>query len=57
MRDILKLILSDLKWYRRKRGGTWYLMAFPHPNSVAIWINIHPHPSYYKMMLKVEKYD
>ena len=56
MKDILKLILSDFKWYRRRQGGTWYLITFPHPNSVAVWMQIPAHNYYNMIMLKVENY-
>jgi hypothetical protein len=57
MKGILRLLLSDFKYYRKKKGGTWYLITFPHPNSVAIWTQVPPHPYYNKMILKIEKYD
>jgi hypothetical protein len=55
MKSIFKLLLSDFKWYRRKQGGTWYLIAFPNPNSTAIWTQLTPHPLC-GIILKVEKY-
>ena len=54
MKDILKLILSDFKWYRRKQGGTWFLIAFPHYNSTPIWIDVLPTDG--AIILKVEHY-
>lgn len=57
MKDLFKLFLSDFKYYRRKQGGTWYLITFPHPNSVTIWVQIPPHKYCNMIMLKVEKYD
>jgi len=57
MKDLFKLFLSEFKYYRKKKGGTWYLITFPHPNAVAIWVQIAPHRYYNMIMLKVEKYD
>jgi hypothetical protein len=56
MRDIIKLILSDFKWYRRRQGGIWFLIAFPHYNSKPMWIDRMP-TSKGIYLLKFEKYD
>ena len=54
MKGILKLLLSDFKYYRRKQGGTWFLITFPHYNSTPIWIDVLPTDG--AIILKVEHY-
>lgn len=56
MKGIIKLILSDFKWYRKKKGGTWYLITFPDPNAVIVWVQIPPYDYYNVIMLNVERY-
>jgi len=54
MRDLIKLLLSDFKYYKRKKGGTWFLIAFPHYNSAPIWIDVLPNNG--AIILNVEHY-
>lgn len=42
MKSILKLFLSDFKFYRKKQGGTWYRLATPNPDSVIFWTQLPP---------------
>lgn len=56
MKDALKLLLSDFKFYRKRKGGVWYELAIPHHNAVTFWTDVNP-STRGLMILSIEIYD
>jgi hypothetical protein len=50
---LLDCFLSDFRWYRKRKGGTWYnVILRPYP-WVEMWVR---QPLYFEKVARVEQY-